>query len=658
MAIEKVIIQNFKKFKNPFEVKFNENINLLVGDNESGKSTILEAIHVALTGMYAGRNIRNQLSTYLFNREAVEEYLASVENGQPIAPPEIMIELYFKSGTLPEYEGNGNSEKSDGIEGIRFTISFSDKFNSEYESLLKTEKITSLPIEFYEAKWFSFSRDEKMPRFIPIKSVMIDSSNYRYQNGSDVYISRVVKDFLEPEDITAITQAHRNMIDEFAQNEAIQSINEKISAASTVMNGKLSLSADQGVQNSWESSLVTQVDGIPFAHAGKGAQCIIKTQLALSHKQAEKASIILIEEPESHLSFSRLSELMGVIEKAASGRQIIASTHSSFVANKLGLENLILLSGDNCCSMQSLKKETFEFFKKVAGYDTLRLILCKKSILVEGDSDELVVQRAYMDTHEGRLPIQDGIDVMTVGGVTFKRYLEIAQTLNKETAVVTDNDGNIEAVKKKYKEYEEIKKLHEVGCNMTLVGDPRQTTYRTHYEAKYKKYAGGKIVIFVQDNIAGMNIDTTTLSTSHRNNQIICDLANQMYPDMKPCDSAMNEKTGHDGIFWVHENDIDKYVDIYNPVQLRYDKRTKVNPIPKTMNFGLSKGLTFNRVLIYPTKPMLDWLSGKSKDMKDESLSKFYVAVTRARYSVAFVYKTKRLPTNDIGTKWTPDVLE
>ena len=32
MAIEKVIIQNFKKFKNPFEIKFNENINLLVGD--------------------------------------------------------------------------------------------------------------------------------------------------------------------------------------------------------------------------------------------------------------------------------------------------------------------------------------------------------------------------------------------------------------------------------------------------------------------------------------------------------------------------------------------------------------------------------------------------------------------------------------------------
>mgnify|MGYP004638810523 CR=1 FL=1 len=508
MAIEKVIIKNFKKFKGPFEIRFKENINLLVGDNESGKSTILEAIHVALTGMYAGRNIRNQLSTYLFNKEAVEEYLTSVENGHPIVPPpEIMIELYLKSGTLPEYEGNGNSENSDGKEGVRFTIGFSDKFQSEYERLLKTEKVTSLPIEFYEAKWSSFSRDEIMPRFIPIKSVMIDSSNYRYQNGSDVYISRVVKEFLEPEDITAITQAHRNMIDEFAQDEAIQSINEKISAASTIMNGKLSLSADQGVQNSWESSLVTEVDGIPFAHAGKGAQCIIKTQLALSHKQAEKASIILIEEPESHLSFSRLSELMRVIETAASGRQIIASTHSSFVANKLGLENLILLSADNCCSMQSLKKETFEFFKKVAGYDTLRLILCKKSILVEGDSDELVVQRAYMDTHEGRLPIQDGVDVMTVGGLTFKRYLEIAQTLNKETAVVTDNDGNIAAVKKKYKEYGEIPCIHICVDDVVDTGDFKLSGKGFNYntlEPKILKENGREIM----NIIFGTNYDT------------------------------------------------------------------------------------------------------------------------------------------------------
>lgn len=202
---------------------------------------------------------------------------------------------------------------------------------------------------------------------------------------------------------------------------------------------------------------------------------------------------------------------------------------------------------------------------------------------------------------------------------------------------------------------EVIKKLHEVGCNMTLVGDPRQTTYRTHYETKYKKYAGGKIVNFVQENIPEMNIDSTTLATSYRNNQIICDLANQMYPDMKPCDSAMNEKTKHDGIFWIEEKDIDNYMEIYNPIQLRYDRRTKVNDKFRVMTFGSAKRLTFDRVLIYPTQPMLDWLSGKSKELKEQSLSKFYVAVTRARYSVGFIYKTKKIPSKSIGIKWSPN---
>ena len=93
--------------------------------------------------------------------------------------------------------------------------------------------------------------------------------------------------------------------------------------------------------------------------------------------------------------------------------------------------------------------EASDFFKKLAGYDTLRLALAKKAILVEGDSDELVVQRAYMDANDGRLPIQDGIDVISVG-TAFLRFLELAKALNIPVAVVTDNDGDPDALDKKY----------------------------------------------------------------------------------------------------------------------------------------------------------------------------------------------------------------
>ena len=48
-----------------FELELNQGINILVGNNESGKSTILEAIHLALTGIYNGHGIHNELSSYL-----------------------------------------------------------------------------------------------------------------------------------------------------------------------------------------------------------------------------------------------------------------------------------------------------------------------------------------------------------------------------------------------------------------------------------------------------------------------------------------------------------------------------------------------------------------------------------------------------------------
>ena len=44
MNIEKVNIENYKCFDGKFSIEFNQGINILVGDNEAGKSTILEAM--------------------------------------------------------------------------------------------------------------------------------------------------------------------------------------------------------------------------------------------------------------------------------------------------------------------------------------------------------------------------------------------------------------------------------------------------------------------------------------------------------------------------------------------------------------------------------------------------------------------------------------
>jgi putative ATP-dependent endonuclease of OLD family len=455
MYITKVKIENFKCYNGKFALNLDQGANILVGNNEAGKSTILEAIHLALTGILNGRYLKNELSQYLFNREIDKEYIASLNTSSPLPPPYILIEIFLAGEVCPTLtllKGNDNSDKSNDDCGVFFRIEFDEQYQSEYAELVKAGGIKTIPIEYYKVTWRSFARDAITARSIPVKSALIDSASVRVQNGSDVYISRIIRETLEDKERVEISQAHRQMKETFMDTPSVKAINSKITAGANITDKEVKISVDLSTQNAWEMSLMTYLDEIPFHYVGKGEQSIVKTNLALSHKKSQEANIILLEEPENHLSHSKLNELTGKITANLENKQIVVSTHSSFVANKLGLDHLILLNDFKSTRLNELSEPTKKFFLKLAGYDTLRMILCKKAILVEGDSDELVVQTAYRLNNQNKLPIEDGIDVISVG-TSFLRFLEVAERINKIIAVVTDNDGDVDAVKKKYADY-------------------------------------------------------------------------------------------------------------------------------------------------------------------------------------------------------------
>lgn len=474
MHINKLKIFNFKCFEE-FTLDLNEGLNILVGDNESGKSTILEAVHLALSGLLNGKYFKLELTPDLFNNNAKNKYLDSSKVTGTTAthpiPPEILIELYFggiEDDSLKALlEGNGNSLRSKAC-GVQFKISFNDVYKEYYEELVNHTDVQSIPTEYYEFCWSSFARERLIPSAIPIKSALIDSSSNRYRNGSDVYISRILKDHLNAEDRIKVDQAYRKLRDVFADDPSIKRVNKLIEDDNDISDKKVEISLDLSV-NPWESNFTTYLDDVPFQHIGKGEQCIVKTKLALNHKKSQEANLLLLEEPENHLSHTKLNSLVSYMKDSQDKKQIIISTHSSFVANKLGLESLIMMNVDGdsrkTAMLNDLEPSTKSFFQKLAGYDTLRLILCDKAILVEGDSDELIVQKAYMEKHSGKPPIEDGIDVISVG-TSFLRFLEIADKINKPVYVVTDNDGD----------------------------------YDNKVVKKYAKFAGGKYITICADN--------------------------------------------------------------------------------------------------------------------------------------------------------------
>ena len=189
MRLKKIIIENFKCFKGQFILEIKEGLNILVGENECGKSTILEAVHLALSGWFHGRHIRTELSEALFNKKVREEYISGLNQNENTSPPHIRIELFFEINDEPTsaiFEGDNNITRQREC-GIRFEILFQDRYKSEYDALLKNGDLKSLPIEYYDCEWQSFAGESMTPRGIPFKSSFIDSTSGRYQNGTDVY---------------------------------------------------------------------------------------------------------------------------------------------------------------------------------------------------------------------------------------------------------------------------------------------------------------------------------------------------------------------------------------------------------------------------------------------------------------------------------------
>lgn len=455
MKIDKIYIQNFKGIKS-FDFELNSDLNILVGNNETGKSTILEAIYLCLTGIFRGHKIQNELSPFLFNKNAYDSYLNSIIEGNSPDIPKLIIELYLHPGDDVSRLIGTNNTKGENVPGVKIEIEFDSDFTEEYQNYIANpENVKTFPSEYFKVNWFSFANHPLTRRSIPVNATLIDTTSIRLQYGTDYYLNKIINDQLSPKEKTELSIEYRKLKESFADQASIQAINSKLAESRGEISDKeMKVSLDISTKTSWEANLTPYLDEIPFDYTGKGDQSISKMLLALD-RQTEFSDLILIEEPENHLSFANMSKLIKKIKAKCEGKQILISTHNTYVANKLGLENLVLLGPDHkITKLTSLPEDTQEYFKKLPGYDTLRFILSDKVILVEGPSDELFVQKVYQKQNDNKLPIEDGIDVISVRGLSFKRFLQIAKIIKNGVVVVTDNDGNFEEkVQNKYLEF-------------------------------------------------------------------------------------------------------------------------------------------------------------------------------------------------------------
>ncbi|MFD0575230.1 AAA family ATPase [Dactylosporangium darangshiense] len=226
--LKKIVIKNYKVFRD-FSLDLNPGVNVIVGDNDAGKSNLLEAINLALTGRLRGNAVAAELSPFLVNLEATRKYTEALSASGAPHPPEILIELYFDdTEDLAALKGTNNSLR-ESAPGVKIRVCFNIDFIDEYIAYTAgAASVTWAPTEYYQVEWTNFAGAAITARGVPATATLIDATTIRLPNGGDAYLQSIIADSLDTRQRVELSRAYRSLRETFGDIAAVKEINDKL----------------------------------------------------------------------------------------------------------------------------------------------------------------------------------------------------------------------------------------------------------------------------------------------------------------------------------------------------------------------------------------------------------------------------------------------
>lgn len=329
--ISRIILQNFKRYK---RVDFicNSEVNIFVGENGAGKSTLLYAVGLVLSGSHS--QIERSSLASIINQEAILDFMGTKDINQL---PEAFVEIYFDElcteiSSNFNIEGKHNSQKIKAF-GLSLKIIPDQDYISEITSVLNDSNWTVFPFEFYRVEFLTFSGKPYSSYNKPYKFLhsIINTSLIDTQQEIQKRIHEVYLENISAENRAKVNHQYRinsfNFLKTLRKDELLK---ENAS--------EFQLHFDES-ENSFRNSVSAVKNGVDIKNLGQGEKVLLGVENAYSHLK-ETVKILLIEEPENHLSFQNLQKLVRMLS-SKTGVQVFIGTHSNMIASRLGVDNLL-----------------------------------------------------------------------------------------------------------------------------------------------------------------------------------------------------------------------------------------------------------------------------------------------------------------------------
>ena len=463
MYLSELKVWNFRKYGSCIDekknvvpglsLKLNAGFNLLVGENDTGKSAIIDAIKfVLLTQSY--ENIRLE----------DEDFHLSI--GQPEANRacEIKIECIFR--------GFSNDEAKNFVEWMGFEKISSDNYSYFLKLNLKAQReqgkiysdVKAGPDDdgsFMDSK----ARDLLRVTYLkPLRDAESELNPRRNSRLSQILDSHSA--FMDKENhhlVTLIQTANEEIVNYFTGSDNSgnalsdqngKSLLEDINTYLKEFSDKQKpLKSEFEISEMKLRAILEKLSlNLSENKAGLGSHNLLfiaTEMLLLKRENFTGLSLALIEEIEAHLHPQAQLRLVDYLQKECVVHeiQLIMTTHSPNLASKVNLQNLVILKNSLAYAMGSEYTQLYEgdylFLQRFLDSTKANLFFAQGIILVEGDAENIIIP-IIADIIDYSLS-HFGVSIVNVGSTAFLRYSRIflrkdSLLMDIPVACITDVD--------------------------------------------------------------------------------------------------------------------------------------------------------------------------------------------------------------------------
>lgn len=482
MYLEKFVIKNFRGIKH-LELVFKKGINILIGENNSGKSTIIDALRICFNigRQWRDIGIRNDEDFYIDIseikeiREPVEfDLIFKIEdpkdaiyfNSMVYQDPDNReyqdIRLHFRYVLEKNKTGNntlrwniwggnivGQQIKSDEAQLIFFTY-LAPLRDAEHElrPYVRENKITSL---FQELTKFDTTDENNNP----IKKALTED----FKNELALKLDNVINE----KDWAGIIKTGELFINEHLKNADIKKKEARVNLRllefkfNNIVKGILTrkpVYSDDLLKGS-----LSQQKYFDVSQNGLGENNLIYSSAVLGdlknrrEEGKEHYYALLIEEPEAHLHPQKQNTFFNYLNSLKNaGIQLFITSHSPTLAAKSDINNVIILQKKNnlitsySVNQSGLKEFHISYLKKFLDVTKCQLFFSNGVILVEGISEALLLSAFATIINKEYDLDRNGIEIVNINGVAFEPFAMLfnskdhSKRLSTKCSALTDGD--------------------------------------------------------------------------------------------------------------------------------------------------------------------------------------------------------------------------